>query len=48
MLTGTGDRSHKQKVTVTTIFEAARNGAEIWCGHGIFTRNLVKIGALTA
>jgi IS5 family transposase len=23
-----------------------RNGAAIWCGHGVFTHNLVKIGAL--
>jgi transposase, IS5 family len=22
-----------------------KNGAAIWCGHGIFTRNLVKISA---
>ncbi len=25
-----------------------RPGAGIWCGHGVFTHNLVKIGALTA
>ena len=25
-----------------------RNGAAIWCGHGVFTHNLVKISALTA
>jgi transposase, IS5 family len=23
-----------------------RQGAAIWCGHGVFTHNLVKIGAL--
>jgi IS5 family transposase len=25
-----------------------RNGAAIWCGHGVFAHNLVKISALTA
>ncbi len=25
-----------------------RNGAEIWCGHGVFAHNLTKIGTLTA
>jgi transposase, IS5 family len=25
-----------------------RNGAAIWCGHGVFTHNLVKIGALAS
>ncbi len=24
-----------------------RQGAGIWCGHGVFAHNLVKIGALT-
>ena len=23
-----------------------KQGAAIWCGHGVFARNLVKIGAL--
>ena len=26
----------------------SRNGAAIWCGHGVFTHNLVKIGALAS
>jgi IS5 family transposase len=25
-----------------------RNGAAIWCGHGVFAHNLVKIGALAS
>ena len=25
-----------------------KNGAAIWCGHGVFTHNLVKISALAA
>ena len=25
-----------------------RQGAAIWCGHGVFTRNLVKISALAS
>src|SRR5205814_9348006 len=25
-----------------------RNGAAIWCGHGVFTHNLVKIAALAS
>jgi transposase, IS5 family len=25
-----------------------RHGAAIWCGHGVFTHNLVKIGALAS
>jgi IS5 family transposase len=25
-----------------------RNGAAIWCGHGVFTHNLVKIGGLAS
>jgi IS5 family transposase len=25
---------------------AGRHGAAIWCGHGVFTHNLIKIGAL--
>ena len=25
-----------------------RDGAAIWCGHGVFTHNLVKIGALAS
>ena len=25
-----------------------REGASIWCGHGVFTRNLVKISALAS
>jgi len=25
-----------------------KNGAAIWCGHGVFTRNLVKISALAS
>lgn len=25
-----------------------RQGAAIWCGHGVFTHNLVKIGALAS
>lgn len=25
-----------------------RHGATIWCGHGVFARNLVKISALAA
>jgi IS5 family transposase len=25
-----------------------RNGAAIWCGHGVFAHNLVKIGTLTS
>jgi IS5 family transposase len=24
------------------------NGARTWCGYGVFTHNLVKIGTLTA
>ena len=26
----------------------SKDGAAIWCGHGVFTHNLVKIGALVA
>jgi IS5 family transposase len=26
----------------------SRDGAAIWCGHGVFAHNLVKIGALTS
>jgi IS5 family transposase len=26
----------------------ARSGAQIWCGHGVFAHNLIKIGALAA
>jgi transposase, IS5 family len=25
-----------------------RNGAAIWCGHGVFARNLIKIAALAS
>jgi transposase, IS5 family len=25
-----------------------RHGAAIWCGHGVFAHNLVKIGTLTS
>jgi IS5 family transposase len=25
-----------------------RQGAKIWCGHGVLAHNLVKIGALTS
>jgi transposase, IS5 family len=25
-----------------------RHGAAIWCGHGVFTHNLIKIGALAS
>ena len=25
-----------------------KEGAAIWCGHGVFTHNLVKIGALAS
>jgi transposase, IS5 family len=25
-----------------------RQGAAIWCGHGVFAHNLVKIGTLTS
>ena len=25
-----------------------RHGAAIWCGHGVFTHNLVKIGAMAS
>ena len=25
-----------------------RNGAAIWCGHGVFAHNLVKVGALAS
>ena len=25
-----------------------RDGASIWCGHGVFTHNLVKISALAS
>ncbi len=25
-----------------------RQGAAIWCGHGVFAHNLVKIGALAS
>ena len=25
-----------------------RNGAAIWCGHGVFTHNLIKIAALAS
>ncbi len=25
-----------------------RDGADIWCGHGVFAHNLTKIGALIA
>jgi len=24
------------------------NGARIWCGHGVFAHNLIKISALAA
>lgn len=26
----------------------SRQGTAIWCGHGVFTRNLVKISALAS
>jgi transposase, IS5 family len=25
-----------------------RHGAAIWCGHGVFTHNLIKIAALAS
>jgi IS5 family transposase len=25
-----------------------RHGAAIWCGHGVFTHNLIKIGAIAS
>ena len=26
----------------------SRKGAAIWCGHGVFAHNLIKIGALAS
>ena len=40
--------AESRRIGTAAPLQDGRNGAEIWCGPGIFTHDLVEIGTLTA
>jgi hypothetical protein len=40
--------AESRRIGTAAPLQDGRNGAEMWCGPGIFTHDLVEIGTLTA